>query len=101
MYPSRVDEQYQDEYNCAKQMGLSVHCCGIESIEHDKIFPIISDTSTIVYRGYMLNPAEYDRLEKRFGTRLFTSKAHYFNAHYFPNWYEAIKELTIPSVISS
>lgn len=101
LYPHRVDELYQEEYNCAKKMGLSVHCFDIEQIEQSKITPAILDNQTVVYRGYMLNQEAYDQLEKRFGLRLFTCKADYFNAHHLPNWYETIKELTIPSVVSS
>lgn len=100
MYPYRVDEQYQDEYDCAKEKGLSVHCFDIEQIVHGKIFPAVIG-EVIVYRGYMLNQEAYEQLETRFGSRLYTSKTNYFTAHYLPNWYEAIKEYTIPSVVSN
>ncbi len=97
----RVDEQYQEEYACAKQAGLSVHCFDIDQIERSKVFPAISDDQTIVYRGYMLNQEAYEQLGKRFGLRLLTCKKDYLNAHYLPNWYESIEELTISSIIST
>lgn len=107
LYPSnplahhQVDEQYQEEYAYAKQAGLLVHCFDIDQIGQSKIFPALTDNHIILYRGYMLTQIAYEQLEQRFGSRLLTNKSSYFNAHYLPNWYESIKELTIPSLITT
>ena len=99
--PWKVDEAYMEEYTALKNMGLSVHILNIDNISHCKIIPAVPEDAKIVYRGWMLNAAAYELLEKRFKTQLLTSKQDYLNAHYLPNWYEDLKSLTIPSVITN
>ena len=98
---SKVDESYIEEYFASKNKGLSVHILDIDNISHCKIIPAIPDNAKIVYRGWMLNAASYELLEKRFGTQLVISKQDYLNAHHLPNWYEDLKLLTIPSIITN
>jgi hypothetical protein len=54
--------------------------------------------TTVIYRGWILHPAEYrglDRELRRRGLYLLTSPAEYEAALLFPNWYPAIQEHAI------
>lgn len=99
--PCKVDEAYLEEYTVAKNLGLSVHILNIDNILNCQIIPSVPNDVKIVYRGWMLNAASYELLEKRFTAQLVTSKQDYLNAHHLPNWYQDLKSLTIPSIITN
>jgi hypothetical protein len=107
LYPShplnrqQVDEQYQKEFALAADAGLSVHHFDIENILHSTIIPALDDNAFIVYRGWMLTKEKYAQLEDRFGDNLLISTENYCEAHYLPSWYNDIKSLTIPSIITN
>lgn len=53
--------------------------------------------ATLVYRGWMVRPEQYERLEQavaRAGGTLLTNAIAYRLAHHLPNWYDALKEFT-------
>jgi len=53
--------------------------------------------AVIVYRGWMLNAADYVRLDEAVrvtGATLLTSPADYLACHHLPNWYPLINEFT-------
>ena len=52
---------------------------------------------TVVYRGWMLDIAEYQRLKtlvEAAGATLLTSLGQYLNTHHLPNWYPLLREFT-------
>jgi hypothetical protein len=95
-----VDTQYQEEFAMARAVGLNVHFFDIENIPYSRITPPVDPNAYMVYRGWMLSEAQYTGLEERFGNQLVTSKQNYYYAHHLPHWYESIKPLTIPSIIT-
>lgn len=106
LYPSsplnkqQVDECFEKEYYACQKIGLMVGLIDIENISKIQLTPSLLSSSRIVYRGWMLDDSKYQLLENRFGTQLLTSKYNYFMSHFLPNWYEDIKYLTIPSIIT-
>lgn len=98
----KADEQYQDEFESARNHGLHVHLFNQDEIAHSLIKPALSlENTKIVYRGWMLDKAQYEQLEQRFGNSLLTSCSSYLKAHHLPGWYEMLKPWTIASVIIS
>lgn len=56
---------------------------------------------TVFYRGWMMTPQEYAELAQRViqvGARMFTTPEQYVAAHYLPNWYPLIPDLTPETV---
>lgn len=92
--PNRVDEMFETEANAFKEAGFNVYSW------NNKAVP----AGEYIYRGWMLLEDEYDNLvsflAKNNGT-LMTSKEQYLSAHYLPNWYEKLKELTPETIITT
>ena len=54
-------------------------------------------TSTVVYRGWMLSPVEYQALVgaiRQSGAEVLTDTTTYLATHHLPNWYPLLQELT-------
>lgn len=85
-----VDEMFQLEANAFREAGANVFVTGQ---------PVPS--GDFIYRGWMLMDFEYVDLVNhldRYGAKLLTSKEQYYAAHYLPNWYDKLKELTPETV---
>jgi hypothetical protein len=106
LYPSNplnskcIDDNYREEYILAQKRGLNVHIIDIENIEQSITIPSITANSCIVYRGWMLSNDAYAQLDRRFDNQLLSRITDYYNAHYFPHWYQHLQPLTIPSIIT-
>jgi len=98
----RIDEAFQDQAKALTDAGYGY---GIVNLEDDSIFSPRGGTlpqtpfkqDKIVYRGWMLNEHEYNQLEGLvdfYGGKLGTSKEQYYSAHYIPNWYPTLSDLT-------
>lgn len=109
IYPSdpldakQPDENYVEEFAAAKAAGLSCSVFSVEDFEQGTFRPVpkLEDGDRVLYRGWMLGPAEYARLCDSIinkGATPVTSSEDYVRCHYLPNWYEACKELT-PSTV--
>lgn len=88
-----VDEMFQIEAQAFKDAGANVFVTGQ---------PVPS--GDYIYRGWMLMDNEYDELTahlEKYGAKLLTSKEQYFAAHYLPNWYEALKDITPETIVTS
>ena len=96
-----MDETFEKEYIICMNSGVCVRLIDIDNILHGKILPQIPTDSKILYRGWMLNEKQYELLQNRFGLQLITSKHNYLMSHFLPNWYEDIKDITIPSIITN
>ena len=101
LYPRRVDEDYEEEYQAA---GLEHECAlfSYEDLERGKLSLYGEDISGLtVYRGWMMKPelyrSFYEKLEEK-GIILINSPEEYEKYHILPEWYEDFKEDTAYSV---
>lgn len=78
--PRRVDEAFAREADAAE--------------------PFQGDDDVLVYRGWMLNPAEYARLYETHDRRFVNSPEQYEHCHYLPRSYDVIREHTPKTVWS-
>lgn len=93
------DEFYSDQVEALRKAGFESSVVSMEELQagSKKVFPQIPSGSTIVYRGWMLSPEEYDILIQLIaagGAKALTPKDAYLAAHYLPNWYPLISEFT-------
>lgn len=101
LYPRRVDEDYEEEYQAA---GLD-HSCALvsyEDLEDGKLSLYGEEISGLtIYRGWMLKPKVYrdlyDCLEKK-NIILINTPKEYERYHLLPGWYEDFKDETAMSV---
>lgn len=95
--PATVDEIFADQRSTLQAAGFSVSLCPDSVIHQGKPLRGIPAGATVVYRGWMLNAAEYERLCAAVvsaGASPFTSLEAYLAAHHLPNWYPLISEWT-------
>ena len=101
LYPKRVDEDYEEEFQAA---GLE-HACALfsyENLEMGKLSLYGEDISGLtIYRGWMMKPELYrlfyDKLEAK-GIILINTPEEYNKYHMLPGWYDDYKEDTAKSV---
>ena len=101
LYPRKVDEDYQEEYQTA---GLN-HPCALfsyEDLESGKL-SLYGEcvTGLTIYRGWMMKPQLYrlfyEKLKEK-GIILINTPEEYEKYHMLPGWYEDFKENTAESV---
>ena len=110
LYPSfpfdnkTIDESYSPERDACLKAGFTFSLIdteqlkdGVLSISNKNLIP---ENSILIYRGWMLSEKEYTTLFQlaNKGFNLLTSIEQYFNSHYMSNWYENVKEHTMPTV---
>jgi len=95
-----VDPDYENEFSEAKENGFTVHLFSYESLTKEK--DAVSATrkikrsdslQKIIYRGWMLKPAQYSVLYETLLTKnykLINSPVQYQNCHYLPDSYRFI-----------
>lgn len=101
LYPQRVDEAFEKEYQAA---GLE-HPCALfsyEDLETGKLSLYGENISGLtIYRGWMMKPelyrTFYKKLEER-GILLINTPEEYERYHMLPGWYDDFKEYTPKSV---
>src|SRR5262245_11793599 len=95
--PRHPDEIFAEQFEAFSSRGFSVSLIRDEVIHEGLRLKGIPAHSRVVYRGWMLNPDEYERMvaaiEAADATPYIT-KSEYLAAHYLPNWYPLIPELT-------
>lgn len=101
LYPKRVDEDYEEEYQAA---GLEHNCAlfSYENLEMGKLSLYGEDISGLtIYRGWMMKPEMYrtfyERLEEN-GIILINTPEEYERYHMLPGWYADFKDNTAKSV---
>ena len=104
--PRLPDEMFQEEAAVMAQAGFAVSRINCEKLgtSTSKIIPPITDGETVVYRGWMLSPSEYENFCNSViaaGGQPFTSRLQYLATHYLPNWYQAIADLTPETIVLS
>jgi hypothetical protein len=111
LYPSNPfkktepDEDYADEYLCAKENGINCSLFSIEDFDVGRFGarPELEPGTRVLYRGWMLAPTSYatlvDSIAAR-GSSAITSPTDYARCHYLPNWYEKCKPFTPATVFA-
>lgn len=94
--PRAVDPMWAPEYEWARQQGLAT---GLVDVDSHKVWlgtPAAATKPTqVLYRGWMLMAAEYDRLARLLP--LAVSPAGYLSSHHATGWYEAVASHTFVS----
>ena len=101
LYPKRVDEDYEEEFQVAGQE----HACALfsyEDLEMGELSLYGEDISGLtIYRGWMMKPelyrTFYDKLEAK-GIILINTPEEYERYHMLPGWYDDFKDDTAKSV---
>lgn len=101
LYPKRVDENYEKEY---QEAGLEHPCAlfGFEDLQAGNLSLYGENISGLtIYRGWMMKPELYrqfyDLLENR-GIILINSPEEYERYHTLPGWYDEFKDYTAYSM---
>jgi len=92
-----VEEMFADQLATVRAAGFSASLCPESAIKAGKPLRDVPAGATVVYRGWMLNPAEYGRLAQAItaaSASPLTSPEAYLAAHYLPNWYPLIADDT-------
>lgn len=92
-----VEEMFADQLAALRGRGFSASLCPDSVIQDGKPLRGVPLGASVVYRGWMLNSSEYERLIHAINTASatpFTSAASYLAAHHLPNWYPLIAEFT-------
>lgn len=97
-----ADGPFHEEYVRFKSMGLECSLFDYDSLSFDDFSPKprLNDGNIVLYRGWMMNPDLYSKLESLVvlkGCRLLTSLGDYVGSHHLPNWYESCKDFTSES----
>jgi len=96
---TRPDEVYAEEFRAAQSTGLSCSLYSAEDFELGKFNPRppLLNGEYVVYRGWMLTPNDYLKLESAIESRgghVLTSSEQYRLCHYLPEWYSLCEDLT-------
>ena len=101
LYPKRVDEDYEGEFQAASR-DRSCALFSYENLENGELSLYGDDIYGLtVYRGWMMKPEMYrlfyDKLEAK-GIILINTPEEYERYHMLPGWYEDFKEFTARSL---
>jgi hypothetical protein len=102
--PRRVEEYYADEFASVQKAGVSCALFSFEDFEQGsfRARPALLPEQIVVYRGWMLKPADYRRLAAAVeaqGASMLTSPQHYQACHHLPEWYPHCVEWTAETVV--
>jgi ATP-grasp domain, R2K clade family 3 len=93
----RPDEILGEQVEAFQAAGFTVSLIGDDVIQEGARLRGMPARSSVVYRGWMLTPDEYERLVAAIESAdatAFISKQEYLAAHYLPNWYPLIADFT-------
>ena len=101
LYPKRVDEDYEGEFQAASR-DRSCALFSYENLENGELSLYGDDIYGLtVYRGWMMKPEMYrlfyDKLEAK-GIILINTPEEYERYHMLPGWYVDFKEFTARSL---
>lgn len=101
----QVEENFALEYEAL--LANSHHCYLLDSDEwetgHCKIRPKLTNTPTLIYRGWMMKPNEYQVLLNSVqlqGGTLLTNVQQYQLCHHLPSWYQSCQQYTPKTVFA-
>ncbi|WP_330486222.1 ATP-grasp domain-containing protein [Tumidithrix elongata] len=97
--PKKPDEGFLEQVECLHREGFETSVISLETlgVGTSKIVPPPVLGESVVYRGWMLSPLDYESLAgvvQSKGATVLTSQASYLSTHYLPNWYPLIADLT-------
>lgn len=96
MNPRLIDEYFKPQAEALAPEGYCLFSLENMSIRGD------CDGKTIVYRGWMLDMADYNTMRtlvEMKGGKMLTSLGQYLNTHHIPNWYPILCEFTSETFI--
>lgn len=98
--PTRVDPAFEDQAQALRDAGFPVWAT---KPDESKVFTKNEDPSgaTVVYRGWMLSAADYDRFiaaVEHAGAHPFHTREQYLHCHHLPRWVPTIADLTPETV---
>jgi hypothetical protein len=91
------DEMFADQMSALLSAGFTASLCSDAVLAGVKPLRDIPPDCTVVYRGWMATADEYAALVSAIeaaGAVSFTSQTEYLAAHYLPNWYSLLADLT-------
>jgi len=97
--PKQVDEAFQAESETIKSMGFSIHLIDTDNFEGKS--PALLEEEKLLYRGWMLSADKYTVLNQKVNHQLMVPLEKYLKAHHLPQWYDDLKEFTMPSMYGS
>jgi hypothetical protein len=95
--PTAVEEMFAEQFAALREAGFSASVCPDSVIRAGKPLRNIPFGATVVYRGWMLNAADYRKLVQAITSASampLISPAAYLAAHHLPNWYPLIEPFT-------
>ena len=100
---NRIDENYEDEFNCARHNGLKCVLLSSQHLADGKIKFSESPEphEPVIWRGWMLKKEEYRALYnavKNYNTAMLVSPDDYASCHYITGWYELCSDYTPETV---
>ncbi|ATA18048.1 hypothetical protein EDC48_101175 [Gibbsiella quercinecans] len=98
-YLNKADENYEDEFNCARQYGLK---CVLLSSKHlldskIKLSGSLEAHEPVIWRGWMLKQKEYRALYNAVSSNsagMLISPDDYASCHYITGWYDLCRDYT-------
>lgn len=102
----KPDEAYEEDFIASQAAGLPCSLYSAEDFEQGefKPHPSFSEDDEIIYRGWMLTPYNYQKLQNAIeakGARALTTYAQYQHCHYLPEWYFLCEDFTPKTVFLS
>jgi hypothetical protein len=93
------DEPFREQADEVRKLGIGVSVVALDELgqKNCRLRGPIPRDATVVYRGWMLTPAEYEGLLDLIssgGAVPLISLEKYLLCHYLPNWYPLISEFT-------
>lgn len=104
--PKVADEVFADEFSAAQAAELPLSLFSFEDFLGGSFCPrpVIQRGETVLYRGWMLTPADYARLFEAIvaaGGIPVTDVAAYTLCHHLPHWYPLLTEYTAETMTFS
>jgi hypothetical protein len=102
--PRQADDLFLPECEVARARGFDVSLFSFEDFQRGRFNarPQLCAGEAALYRGWMLNLSEYQRLTQAFqslGVRPIVSVESYRAAHHLPRWYPLVKEWSAETLI--
>lgn len=103
IHPKKPDSAFEDEVAVAKKVGFEIGFVDLElNFGGDVKLRIPEGSGRAVYRGWIVKPEEYRRLDealKAEGYTLLNDSVAYQHCHHLPEWYQGVgPELTPRSI---
>jgi hypothetical protein len=97
--PKEADDIFREQAEAMRELGFGVSLFSLEDLQigNFRIRGPIPQGATVVYRGWMMEAAEYQKLVELIrsrGATSLTSLEAYLSCHHLPNWYPLISDFT-------